>query len=92
MDSFRETAFYLTVWHAFLATLASILLIVLNDFEPTTTLLIAANLALRQSRSRGRDRPLGARPFFTRNQPGGRCRSAACVYDDRVGQRSAGWS
>jgi|GEM_PF-1544133 len=46
MDSFRETAFYLTVWHAFLATLASILLIVLNDFEPTTALLIAANLTL----------------------------------------------
>jgi hypothetical protein len=46
MDSFRETAFYLTVWHAFLATLGAILLIVINDFEPTTALLIAANLAL----------------------------------------------
>ena len=46
MDKFRETAFYLTVWHAFLATLVAVLLIVLNDFEPTTALLIAANLTL----------------------------------------------
>src|SRR3954468_16431885 len=46
MDKFRETAFYLTVWHAFLATLVAVLLIVINDFEPTTALLIAANLTL----------------------------------------------
>lgn len=46
MDSFRETAFYLTVWHAFLATLAAVLLVVLNDFEPTTALLVAANVTL----------------------------------------------
>ena len=46
MDSFRETAFYVTVWHAFLATLVAVLLIVLNDFEPSTALLIGANLTL----------------------------------------------
>jgi len=46
MDKFRETAFYLTVWHAFLATLVAVLLIVINDFEPTTALLVAANLTL----------------------------------------------
>lgn len=46
MEKIRETAFYLTVWHAFLATLVAVLLIVINDFEPTTALLIAANLTL----------------------------------------------
>jgi hypothetical protein len=46
MDKFREIAFYLTVWHAFLATLVAVLLIVINDFEPTTALLVAANLTL----------------------------------------------
>jgi len=46
MENFRETAFYLTAWHAFLATLVTILLIVINDFEPPTALLIAANLTL----------------------------------------------
>jgi hypothetical protein len=46
MDKFRETAFYLTVWHAFLATLVAVLLIVINDFEPPTALLVAANLTL----------------------------------------------
>jgi hypothetical protein len=46
MDKFRETAFYLTVWHSFLATLVSVVLIVVNDFEPTTALLIATNLTL----------------------------------------------
>jgi hypothetical protein len=46
MDRFRETAFYLTVWHAFLAALVSVLLIAINDFEPTTALLVAANLTL----------------------------------------------
>jgi hypothetical protein len=46
MDGFRETAFYLTAWHAFLATLVSVLFIVLQDFEPATALLIAANLTL----------------------------------------------
>jgi hypothetical protein len=46
MDSFRETAFYLTVWHTFLATLTAILLVTLNDFEPTTALLVATNITL----------------------------------------------
>jgi hypothetical protein len=46
MDSFRETAFWLTVWHAFLATLVAALAIVLQDFEPATALLIAANVTL----------------------------------------------
>ena len=46
MDGFRETAFYLTAWHAFLATLVAVLFIVLQDFEPATALLIAANITL----------------------------------------------
>ena len=46
MDGFRETAFYLTAWHAFLATLVSLLFIVLQDFQPATALLIAANITL----------------------------------------------
>ncbi len=46
MDSFRDTAFYLMVWQTFLAVLAALLLIALNDIEPATALLIAANLAL----------------------------------------------
>jgi len=46
MDSFRETAFYLTLWHAFLAGLCTVLLIVLNDLDAATAFLIAANIAL----------------------------------------------
>jgi hypothetical protein len=46
MDGFRETAFYLTAWHAFLVTLISVLFIVLQDFEPAAALLIAANITL----------------------------------------------
>jgi hypothetical protein len=46
MDSIRDTAFYLMVWQTFLAILATLLLIALNDIEPATALLIAANLAL----------------------------------------------
>jgi hypothetical protein len=46
MDSFRDTAFYLMVWQTFLAILATLLLIALNDIEPAIALLIAANLAL----------------------------------------------
>lgn len=46
MQSFRDTAFYLMVWQSFLAVLAAVLLIVLNDIEPATALLIAANFAL----------------------------------------------
>jgi hypothetical protein len=46
MQSFRDSAFYLMVWQSFLAVLAAVLLIVLNDLEPATALLIAANFAL----------------------------------------------
>lgn len=46
MDSFRDSAFYLMIWQSFLAALAAVLLIVLNDIEPATALLIAANFAL----------------------------------------------
>jgi hypothetical protein len=46
MDSFRDSAFYLMVWQSFLAVLTAVLLIVLNDIEPATALLIAANFAL----------------------------------------------
>ena len=46
MDRFRETAFYLMIWHSFLAILVTLLLIALNDIEPATALLIAANFAL----------------------------------------------
>ena len=46
MDSYRETAFYLAVWYAFLAALGAILLIALNDVELPFGLLIAANSAL----------------------------------------------
>jgi hypothetical protein len=46
MEPVRETAFYLTLWHAFLTGLVGILLIVLNDFATPTALLIAANIVL----------------------------------------------
>jgi uncharacterized membrane protein len=46
MDTFRDTAFYLMVWQTFLAILAALLFIALNDIEPATALLIAANIAL----------------------------------------------
>ena len=46
MDTFRDTAFYLTLWHAFLAALCAVLLIALNDLAPATGFLIAANMAL----------------------------------------------
>src|SRR5690242_10725451 len=46
MESFRDSAFYLMVWQSFLAVLGAVLLIVLNDIDPATALLIAANLAL----------------------------------------------
>jgi len=46
MQTFRDTAFYLMIWQTFLAILASVLFLVLNDIEPATALLIAANLAL----------------------------------------------
>jgi hypothetical protein len=46
MDTFRATAFYLALWYAVLAALGAVLLIVLNDVEPATGFLIAANAAL----------------------------------------------
>ena len=46
MDSFRQTALGLALWHAFLAILVGLLLIVLNDLETPTALLAAANIAL----------------------------------------------
>jgi hypothetical protein len=46
MDTFRDTAFYLAVWYAVLAGLGAVLLIGLNDVEPATGFLIAANVAL----------------------------------------------
>jgi hypothetical protein len=46
MDSYRDTAFYLAVWYAFLTALGAVLLISLNDVALPTGLLIAANVAL----------------------------------------------
>lgn len=46
MDNVRETAIYLTIWYAFLTVLGATLLIVLNDLDPATALLAAANIAL----------------------------------------------
>src|ERR1051325_7984553 len=46
MQTFRDTAFYLMVWQTFLTVLATVLFIVLNDIEPASALLMAANLAL----------------------------------------------
>ena len=46
MDHYRDTAFYLTLWYAVLATIVAVLLIVLNDVGLANALLIAANLAL----------------------------------------------
>jgi hypothetical protein len=46
MDTFRDKAFYLMVWHTILAVLATLLLIVIRDIEPATALLVAANFAL----------------------------------------------
>jgi hypothetical protein len=46
MDDFRETAFSLTAWYAFLAFLGALLLIVLNDLEAPAACLAGANIAL----------------------------------------------
>jgi hypothetical protein len=46
MDHYRDTAFYLTLWYALLATIVAVLLIVLNDVGLASAFLIAANLAL----------------------------------------------
>ena len=46
MDSFRETAFCLTLWHALLTVLVSVLAIALNDLGAPAALLAAATVAL----------------------------------------------
>jgi hypothetical protein len=46
VEPVRETAFCLTLWHAFLTGLVGVLLLVLNDIEAATALLIAANIVL----------------------------------------------
>lgn len=46
MDTFRETAFYLTLWRTILITLVSVLCAVLYDLGLTADLLIGANVAL----------------------------------------------
>ena len=46
MDSFRETAFCLTLWHAFLTLIVALLAIALSDLDAPTALLAAANVAL----------------------------------------------
>lgn len=46
MDTFRATAFGLSIWYAFLATLAAVLLVSLNDVEASTAYLAGANVAL----------------------------------------------
>src|SRR5947209_10066799 len=46
MEPVRETTFCLTLWHAVLTGIVGVLLIVLNDFEAATALLIAANIVL----------------------------------------------
>ena len=46
MDAFRDTAFGLSIWYAFLATLAAVLLVTLNDVEASTAFLVGANVAL----------------------------------------------
>src|SRR5690349_17087329 len=42
MDTFRDTAFCLTLWQALLSLLVTVLLIALRGVDPTTALLIAA--------------------------------------------------
>jgi len=46
MDSFRETAFCLTLWHALLTLLVAVLAIALHDLDALTALLAAATVAL----------------------------------------------
>jgi hypothetical protein len=46
MDEFRTTAFALTGFHAFLATIFAFIQIVLHDFAPEISFLLAANFAL----------------------------------------------
>ena len=46
MDPFRETAFCLLVWRAFLTALVTVLLIVLSRFQLALAFLVGANVAL----------------------------------------------
>jgi hypothetical protein len=46
MEPFRETAFCLTLWHAFLTVLVAVLVIALSGLDTPTALLAAANIAL----------------------------------------------
>jgi hypothetical protein len=46
MDRYRETAFYVTGWHAFLGAFTALIAIVLDDPDFATALLIAANVAI----------------------------------------------
>ena len=46
MDPFGDKAFYLTVWHALLAGLVALVLMVLYSAEPAVAFLIGANVAL----------------------------------------------
>jgi hypothetical protein len=46
MDSFRETAFCLTLWHGLLTLLVTVLAIALNDLPAPAALLVAATVAL----------------------------------------------
>ena len=46
MDDFRNTAFYLTLWHAILTAIVSVLLIALHDLALASALSAAATLAL----------------------------------------------
>ncbi len=46
MDTFRDTAFALSIWYAFLATLAAVLLVSVNDVDASTACLAGANVAL----------------------------------------------
>ena len=46
MEPFRETAFCLTLWHAFLTLIVAVLALALSDLDVPTALLAAANVAL----------------------------------------------
>lgn len=46
MDTFRDTAFGLSIWYAFLATLSAVLLVSLNDVGASTAFLAGATIAL----------------------------------------------
>jgi len=46
MESFRETAFCLTLWHGLLTLLVTVLAIALNDLPAPAALLVAATVAL----------------------------------------------